>query len=1046
MRDTGTIRGLIRAFSLACLAAFVVAPSTADGQATRGEISGRITDDSGGVLPGVTVVVTNQETGVTRTLVSNEAGRYIASNLIPGTYEIKVELPGFRSVLRRNLQLAVGTPLVADFEMAIGEFAETVEVVSATPLVDVSTASLGGVVSRESIENLPMNARSFDQLATLQPGVVLTKNQTRSFQGGNTTKLSIRGARSDQNKLLLDGTDVQGIANELPGSVAGTSLGVDAVREFKVEVGTYSAEHGGAAGGVINVVTKSGTNTFSGTAFEYHRNDSLDERNFFDLGEQPEFKRNQFGFSAGGPIRRNRTFLFVNVEAIRENLGQTLLSIVPTAAARKGLLPTRVVAVQPAIVPYLALYPLPNGRDFGDGTAEFIDQGSSTTVENYAVARIDHSFSENSTFSARYTIDQAELSNPANFVFTPLIGWNRNQWFTAEHNYVISSSFVNTFTFGLNRTFQRQQVRADLPTSQLEELAWVPGTKFIDEGSMLQVSGLTNMGDPRNPRIWGFTYPQFKNTIAWTKGSHQVKAGGTFSYLIQDISNQLFTGGQYVFDSLEQLLIGQPRQFTVNAPGLEQGRVWRNSQIGWFVQDHYRFSDRMTIDMGLRHEIWTGPSEDDGKCANLINDSDPEPTVGCPLWPTQANNFAPRVGLAWDVTGSGRTSLRSGFGIFYDSMTAGHWWSPGESQLPFSARATVDRPPFPGGLDAALGGRLQTSPTLVTVSGIPRTMQYSLSMQHLLWPDTLVEIGYAGAQGRHNWVRGDMNQREWETLPDGRKYFSARTPRRNPAFGTLRRHQTAGESDYNGLLLGAKKRFGDGLQLQASYTWSKSMDVASGTAQTKVSGATTSVMDAYDIQRDRSRSDFHALHNFVGNFIWELPFGPERRWGSGLTGMAGMLLGGWQVSGVFRAISGSPVNVEVGFNRSRSGSVGTAMQERPDLVQGASQDPVLGTAEKWFDPTSFQLQEAGTFGNLGKNTVTGPNMRTLDMSILKTTPAFAGTRLQVRAEIFNVFNRVNLGAPANTVFNASGRVGSAGRITDTSTAARQMQLAVKLLW
>jgi len=305
MKNAQTVRRLSRGLLLAGLTVMLAMPSIAEGQGTRGEIAGRVTDDTGGVLPGVTVAVTNQETGMVRSFVSNEAGRYIASNLPPGPYELHAQLSGFRPVVRRNVQVSVGSQLVIDFELGIGDFEQVVEVVADTPLVDTSSAGIGGVVSREMIENLPMNARSFDQLATLQAGVVLTKNQTRSFQGGATTKMSIRGARSDQNKLLLDGTDVGGITNELPGSVAGTSLGVDSVREFKVEVGTYSAEHGGAAGGVITVVTKSGTNTFSGTAFEFHRNDSLDAKNYFDVGDaQPDFTRNQFGFSAGGPILR----------------------------------------------------------------------------------------------------------------------------------------------------------------------------------------------------------------------------------------------------------------------------------------------------------------------------------------------------------------------------------------------------------------------------------------------------------------------------------------------------------------------------------------------------------------------------------------------------------------------------------------------------------------------------------------------------------------------------------------------------------------------
>ena len=1016
---------------------------TAEAQGNRGEISGKIVDNTGAVLPGVTVVVTNQDTGVLRTLVSDEGGRYLVSNLPPGPYEFRAELQGFRSVVQRNLQVTVGSQLVVDFELGIGEFTEAVEVVSETPMVDITSSSVGGIVSREMIENLPLNARSFDQLTTLQAGVVLTKNQNRSFQGGNTTKMSIRGARTDQNKLLLDGTDVRGITGELPGSVAGTSLGVDSVREFQVSVGTYSAEHGGAAGGVINVVTKSGTNAFSGTAFEFHRNDSLDEKNYFDEGEQPPFTRNQFGFSIGGPIRRNRAFVFANVEAVRENLGMTLRPVVPTAAARQGVLPTRTVSVDPRVVPYLALYPLPNGREFGDGTAEFVHEAKATTTENYAVVRFDQSFSEKSSLFARYTIDQAKQSQPEFFEFTPIVASGRNQYLTVEHNYILSSQLVNTFSFGLNRTFQKQAMVADYPEAELEALAWVPGRQLLNQSSLLIVTGLDDLGDQSDPRTWIFTFPQWKNTLGWSKGAHQLKAGLTYALLDQNITNEVFNGGVYDFTSLERFLTNQATRFQLtDTAGFEPGRIWRSSYFGWFVQDQYHASNRVTVDVGFRHEIWTGPSEKLDRCANLINNTDLESTVGCPLWETQSRNFMPRVGLAWDVTGTGRTSLRTGFGIFYDSMTAGQWWTPGESQLPFSARRAQNNPPFPNGSETIGGTAIPvTSPAPLSVTAVPHTMQYSFSLQHLLAADLVIEIGYAGAQGRNNWVRGDQNQRVPTILADGTKYFDATTPRRlNSRFGEIRRHMTAASGDYNGLLVSAKKRFSQGFQFQGSYTWSKAMDVAGGTAQPKSIGAKTSVMDAYDIDRDRGLSDFHATHNFVVNGVWEVPVG------TGLTGLAAALLEGWQIAGVFTMITGSPVNIALGFNRSQTGSTGSGMHERPNLAEGASQNPVLGNPDQWYDPLAFVLQPAGYFGNLGKNTVTGPNLRTLDLSFSKMTSLAKGTRLQLRFEVFNVLNRANFGQPANTVFSAAGRVGSAGRITDTNTPARQMQLGAKLLW
>ena len=691
-------------------------------------------------------------------------------------------------------------------------------------------------------------------------------------------------------------------------------------------------------------------------------------------------------------------------------------------------------------MPYLNLYPVPNGRDFGDGTAEFVHEAQATTKENYAVVRFDQSFSEKSGMFVRYTFDQAEMSNPNDFAFTPVVASGRNQYLTVEHNYILSSRLVNTFSFGLNRTYQSQALVADVPESELLALAWSPGKALLNTASMLEVTGLAELGDDSNPRTWKFTYPQWKNTLGWTTGAHQFKAGLAYSRLNQDVDQATSNGGVYTFNSLENLLTGRPTRFQLTDPTYGTGRIWRNAYFGWFVQDQYRASDRVTLDLGFRHEIWTGPSDQEGRCSNLTNDMDTESTVGCPLFESQTRNFAPRLGVAWDVTGTGRTSLRTGFGIFYDSMQAGHYITPGQSQLPFTSRGSVRNPPFPNGIDV-IDFSATTSPAPVTVTGTPRTMQYSVSVQHSLAADFVVEIGYAGSQARHNWVRGDTNQRVPTILPDGRKYFDTATPaRRNPIFGEIRRHVTEGSGDYNGLLLSAKKRFSEGFQFQGSYTWSKAMDIAGGTAQPKTQNAKTSVMDAYDRDRDRALSDYHATHNFVVSGQWEVPVG------GGLTGFAKALLEGWQIAGVFTAISGSPVNISLGFNRSQTGSTGSGMHERPDLAEGASQDPVIGNPDQWYDPTAFVLQPAGFFGSLGRNTVTGPNLRTLDLSFSKMTSLAKGTELQLRFEIFNLLNRANFGVPDGLVFSASGRLGSAGRIEETSTPARQMQLGAKFLW
>ncbi len=435
-------------------------------QHSRATISGTVTDESGAILPGVSITIENLDMGTVRETVADDEGRYSAPNLSIGSYSVQAELPGFSTAVRTGIQLTVARNAIVDLALQVGEISERVTVTGEAPLVDTTSSSVGGLITQDVIENLPLNGRSFDELARLIPGVTRGVG-SQSFQGGFTSGMSIRGARIEHNKILLDGTDIQGIDNQLPGSVAGVTLGVESIQEFKVEVGTYGAEFGRALGGVINVSTRSGTNEFHGSLFAFHRNDNLDAAQWEDNrtgAGKPEFKRNQFGGSFGGPIVPNQTFFFGSYEGLRDRLGRTLTSVVPFRLPSD---PNTVIfsddgetlTAIPLMEPYLALYPFPNSADpsrfdFGDGTGERVDSFSEPTDEDFFTVRIDHTLSQNDSLFVTYTFDDGNNFGANGFAFLRTPSRNRNQFVTIEETRVFSPSLFNTLHFGFSRNYK----------------------------------------------------------------------------------------------------------------------------------------------------------------------------------------------------------------------------------------------------------------------------------------------------------------------------------------------------------------------------------------------------------------------------------------------------------------------------------------------------------------------------------------------------------------------------------------------------------------
>ncbi|MBI4443552.1 MAG: TonB-dependent receptor [Acidobacteria bacterium] len=1021
-------------------------------QVGTGTISGTVRDETNAVIAGATVTVTNTGQGVTRRITTNAQGRYSAPNLEVGNYEVRVEATGFQSSLRSGLSLSVGREAVVDFLLPVGQVAETVTVTGEAPLVETTTTAVSALVDQSQMRDLPLNGRNYDQLTLLTTGVQQYKTgQSASFMGRGL-RISVAGARPEGQAILLDGANIQGFWNLGAGaSIAGTTLGVEAIREFETVTNNSSAEFARAGGAVINAVTRSGTNAFHGSLFEFHRNDNLDARNFFQPGKDAApFVRNQFGVAVGGPIRENKTFFFGTYEGLRERLSLTRIARVPDALARQGLLPDPSnpgsflsVGVNDRIRPFLDVFPLPNGRNFGNGTAELISSRNRPIDEDYWAVRIDHNFSERHLLFGRYSFDDAVLVEPYSNTDAPGFPEDskaRNQYTTIEGKAILSPSLLNVSRFSFVRT-----KHTAFNSSQFTALEFFPGLNR--QLGTIAIGGIGSVGasilTPFQFVVNTFTV---SDDMSLTRGSHSMKFGFELQRIQNNYFLDFFSGGQYTFNSLREFLANQPFSFIGALPGkLDTQRGWRQTLFGFYFQDNYRVRDRLTLNLGLRYEFTTNPTEANGKLFHLKDPlKDPE---FVPVEHVFANNpslrnFGPRFGFAWDVFGDQKTSLRGGFGIYFNQILP-RTYAHIAFNPPFTVLGFSLFPTFPNPLEKGVAG-LAPSVSPVTnhiVNNTPYMMQYNLNGEREILPATVLRIGYVGSRGVHLFLGRDWNAFVSQRLPDGRLIRPVGSPRPNPRFGNLALKTPDANSAYNSLQIAVNKRLRQGLQFQVSYTFSKSIDDMSATFISENLGSPDTLMEPTgDRSRDRGLSNFDIRNNLTANFIYALPFG------------VGRWYGGWQFSNIMTLSSGAPFTIQNAFDRGNTGS--NSRHDRPDLRPGRSNNPRLDSPDQWFDPSAFSLQEAGTFGNLGRNTAIGPGLVNFDFAVLKdaaiprVSEEFA---VQFRAEFFNIFNRPNFGIPVRTnlaVFtDASGVPNpSAGRLTETITNSRQIQLGLKVIF
>ncbi|MBA2304345.1 MAG: TonB-dependent receptor, partial [Acidobacteria bacterium] len=792
-------------------------PVTTIAQVTTATLAGLITDSSGGALPGASVTVRSSETDVTRVLSTDEGGRYRASALEPGMYDVTVELSGFQTTRHQAVQLTLGQTLSLNVTMGVGKVEDVITVTGEVPVIDTNRSSVSGLVDAQQIRELPLNGRDFSQLTLLQPGVLGSPTTARQVDRGMGTQVSIAGGRPNQVNYQLDGTDINFQGNGSPGSAAGGLLGVETVREFQVLINNYSAEYGRSSGGIVTAITRSGTNQFRGAGFGFLRDESLDSKNYFDDpdGEIPPLDRYQYGGVLGGPIVREKTFFFASYEGLRQDRGYTSIARVPGMATRNR------TDVNPAIQPFLFFYPEPNVPGTG-ASGLYSVEVVEPTRENYFVGKVDHALGAGQSLSMRYSWDKASVVIPRPIPTFSTDTNTKAQFLVGEHKWIVTPNLLNTVKVAWNRAYEAtlNVSNVDVPSS----LLFIPGTQF----GALNVTGLDTLGsDTNTPTFIDLKSLQVVQTLTWTRGAHSVKSGVNWTRWFNDQDSSFTIGGNYAFTSIENFVQNRANTFEGQAPGSSTDRKWRQNLVGLFVQDDWSLRRNLTVNAGVRYEFITVPTEAEDRVASMP-DLNAAPVTGRPLFDNPSlGNVAPRAGFAWDITGNGKNALRGGGGYFFEPILSNVYRAYGNRTPPFYQIINPRNPPFPDPTSAGAGTPPLRLDLLEYDLKNPYRVQYNLTYQREVLPQTVVTAGFLGARGYHQIRNIEWNQAVPQIQADGRYFFPAGQTRRNPAFASIRLRTTDGESWYKALVLGASRRFSNSLAMQASYTWGKSEDLGS---------------------------------------------------------------------------------------------------------------------------------------------------------------------------------------------------------------------------
>jgi hypothetical protein len=1033
-------------------------------QVVGGALSGTIRDETGSAIAGAAVTVHNAENGAERKLVSDSAGHFAVPSVAVGPYEVTASKEGFASETKTGVELTVGETANIDFTLKVGEVRQVVTVEENVAPVTLSTAQTGGLVNERQVKELPLNGRSFDGLMTLNPAVV---NYTSQRSGGVGTSNSavgnmfaVSGHRPQENLFLLNGIEYTGASNinNTPGGTSGQLLGVDAVREFNVVTDTYGAEYGKRPGAQVSIVTASGTNQLHGALYEFIRNSDLDARNFFDQRSTPPFQRNVFGGSAGGPIKKNKLFLFGNYEGFRQHLSLSNVTLVPDNNARLGLLPNASgkptqVKASPASEALLSLWPLQNGPDLGGGIGISYNNPLERIREDFGTMRADYNFSENDTLFGVYTIDDSQANTPSVNPLSTVLETLREQVASVQEQHVFSPTVLNTARFGYSRAsyFFTGEVAGDLP-------GWVEGDPIgavvigggtaLNGASSISLAGAnagSNLSAVRNL----FTYDDH---VAITRGRHQIEAGVWVQRIQANDNLAQYQYGQASFGSLTSFLQGTVGTFTVVPSPASLG--WRSVETAGFLQDAIHLTSHLELRLGFRYEGTDGWHEAHNRASTYLFNSggviETNPQVGSSIFTKNRAKFLPepRAGIAWDPSGKSKTVIHAGFGMYRALLDNIDYRI--DNAAPFNTTQTVKNAALANIL--FVPGAPLSGSSLISPSGIqpdaytPTILSWTFKIEQEIAHDTSLSVGYVGSHGYHEMLSLDANEPFPSYTALGGIYYPKGATNANPALANTTHWFSEGVSSYNGLQVDVNRRFSHGLQIRGVYTWSKNLDDGTAWNSSVASNAPGFVMFPLNPKIDYGLATTDVRHLAVLNGTYELPFGAGKRFGGSSSGWGGKLISGWSSSAIVTLQSGLPFTPQLGYNPTGNGDSRNPI--RPSWNPNFSGPIILGGPNEYFNPNAFVNPATGTFGNVGRDVLIGPGLRTVDFSATKRIAITERVSLQFRAELFNLFNNVNFSTPNAVVFTAAGTTPSptAGVITATSSTSRQIQFGLKLLF
>jgi hypothetical protein len=912
-------------------------------------------------------------------------------------------MAGFRTFTGTGINVTVGAEITVAITLQVGAVTEEITVTGAGQLVNTTSATMQALVDEVAVRELPLNGRDYLALATLQPGIIENRGQRQtriSPQTGTGLNLSISGGRPNSNVFRMDGIVINDHANSSPGSIGGANLGVDAIREFSALTNTYSAEYGRSSGGVINAVLRSGTNDVHGSGFFFHRNKALDARNFFNpTSVVPHFRRHQYGGTLGGPIAQDRTFLFGSYEKLTEFREQETDAIVPTATAKTGNLVGGAVTVDPAMQPLFNLYPDPNSSIAGDVGVLFASPGRGVDADFFTI-RGDHQFNDKAFMHSSYLIEDAVINSVDSFQLNDRLDTSRRQFITFELTYLVSPTVISSTRMGYNRS---NMVTGD-SDARVPELAFgsfdpalsmIPGRPagfvVIDSDGI----GLFPGGDgSEDIDAYLFESTQFYQDVSVTRGKHDTKFGMNIEIIRDRGQATNRENGELAFGSLASALTnGEPTQFRAQGSGSDTVRHFRQQLWGAYAQDRIQMTNNFSLDLGLRWEMVTNPTERDSKESKQINFSDTTLVINDAFYTTPKVNLSPRLGFAWDIFGDGKTAIRGGFGVFHEMHLVNNLTIPALRMPPFFSRFNFSRSDcffssggFPDGANTeaqqcltdaqtAAGSPLAglSSDPIQTDPSSAYRLQYNLNIQQELTQNTVLTAGYVGGNARHL-IAIDPDHNLVTGFSDANRLFfphagtgsvangllntddgTAAQTRRNPFWTRLGLREFNGNASYHALQMSLNRRFTEGLRAQVAYTWSKSIDLASATFTENQFQNGQGPPYSPIPKLNQGVSDFDIRQSFVLNGTYDIPFDMD--------GAAGKFLNGWQVGGIAQLLSGEPMYARHAGDFARTGTArnsGRAGVQRPDLVAGfdSGANPTGGDKTKQWDDAAFELPGA----------------------------------------------------------------------------------------